>query len=120
MGTALIARIGIAVVLAAVLAAQARRLTGQPHRRRAFLMGAGALLCFAGFIVTLGAGGGSGALQGAMAIAGMALFVGAALSLVLSLRSGERAGDHARISAAAQAYRAKREREQADKLGDHK
>jgi hypothetical protein len=115
VSTALLARIGIAVVLAAVLAAQARRLSGQPHRRRAFYLGAAALACFAAFNATLALAASAGAVQSALALAGVALFVGAAASLALSLTSGERAGDRGRIVAEAQAFRAEREADQADR-----
>jgi hypothetical protein len=115
VSTALIARIGIAIVLAAALAAQARKLSGQPHRRRAFYLGAAALGCFAAFNATLAVAASASTVQAVLAFGGVALFVGAAISLALSLTSGERAGDRGRIVAQAQAFRAEREADLADK-----
>ena len=115
----LIARIVIGVVLAVILISQARRLTGQPHRRRAFWLGAAALLCFTVFNVTLGMVGTVTPVVSLIGIAGVALFFGAAMSLIFSLRSGERSRDHAQITSAAQAFHNQREHERADKSDTH-
>lgn len=95
----------IALLLAAFLFFQARAAAGQPHRRRAFSLGAAALLALAGYNAALAAGAAIGPLQVGLAIAGMALFVGAVASLVLSYATGELRGGRERIAAAAREYR---------------
>jgi hypothetical protein len=91
----------VALLLAALLFFQARATSGQPHRRRAFLLAAVALLTFAGYNGALAAGAAIGPFQIALAIAGMALFVGAVVSLVLSWSAGELRAQRERIAAAA-------------------
>jgi hypothetical protein len=98
----------IALLLAAFLFFQARGVAGQPHRRRAFALGAVALLALAGYNAALAAGATIGPLQVGLAIAGTALFVGAIVSLVLSYVSGELRGKRERIAAAAREYREQR------------
>jgi hypothetical protein len=95
----------IALLLAAFLFFQARSAAGQPHRRRAFRLGAAALLALAGYNAALAAGAAIGPLQVGLAIAGMALFVGAIASLVLSYATGEMRAGRERIAAAAREYR---------------
>lgn len=104
MDSGFLARIVIALLIAAALFVQARRLIGQPHRRRAFVLGAVALLCFALFNLFVSQGGAMSGLLQLFALAGVGLFLAAAVSLVLSLRSGERASDQARIAEEARAY----------------
>jgi hypothetical protein len=113
----MVGRVVIALVIAATLLFQARNLSGQPNRRRAFQFGAAALFCFAAFNLSIGAQLEFGALQQLTALAGIALFVGAAISLLLSLRSGERRADRDRALAEASAYRAEREQALAEKRG---
>jgi hypothetical protein len=98
----------VALLLAAFLFFQARATSGQPHRRRAFLLAAAALLTFAGYNGALAAGAAIGPLQVGLAIAGMALFVGAVASLVLSWSAGELRAQRDRIAAAAREYRERR------------
>jgi hypothetical protein len=59
----------------------------------------------------------AGSLQIGLAIAGMALFVGAIVSLLLSFSAGELRGERERIAAAAREYREQRE-EQSRKKSD--
>lgn len=115
MSTVFIIRIGIALLIAAVLFMQSRGLQAQPHRKRAFQLGAAALLAFVGFNVLLGLGATLGFFEGFLALAGIGLFAGAALSLVLSLRSGERSQDRAKIEQAAREFRQEREARQEEK-----
>ena len=77
-------------VIAFILFYQARQLVGQPNRKRAFILGGVALLCFTVFNASISLGVELGILQQLTALAGMILFVGSAISLVLSLRNGER------------------------------
>jgi drug/metabolite transporter (DMT)-like permease len=105
-----IVRTLIALLIVFILFYQARRLVGQPNRKRAFMLGAVALLCFTFFNVSISMSLEFGVLQQLTAVAGMALFIGAAVSLVLSLRSGEHRADHARAAAQAQAYTQERRR----------
>jgi hypothetical protein len=109
MDTGILIRVLFALAVAAALFVQARKLSGQPNRRRAFQLGAAAFVCFAVFNGSLGVTADFGALQQAVALAGMGLFVASAVSLVLSLRSGERAADAQRATAEAQAFREERE-----------
>src|SRR4051812_11573810 len=81
-------RVLVALVLAAFLVFQARGAAGQPHRRRAFWLGAAALLMLAVYNGTVALSVTPGLLQTALAIAGLALFAGAIVSLVISFSSG--------------------------------
>src|SRR3954452_19409073 len=94
----------VALVLAAFLAVQARGAVGQPHRRRAFWLGVAALLLVAVYNGTLVLNVMPGLLQTALAIAGLALFAGAIVSLVISFSSGELRGERERIAAAAREF----------------
>jgi len=105
----------VALALAALLGAQARGLGDRPRRRRAFELAAAALLAVAGLNISLALGAAFGWLQLLLAIAGIALFIGAAAALLLSLRDGEAGDQRARIAAAAREYRAQREAEQREK-----
>jgi hypothetical protein len=105
-----IVRTLIALLIVFILFYQARKLVGQPNRKRAFMLGAVALLCFTFFNVSISMSLEFGLLQQLTAVAGMALFIGAAISLVLSLRSGEHRADHARAAAQAQAFTQERRR----------
>ena len=107
----------IALLLAAFLFFQAGGVAAQPHRRRAFWLGAAALLMLAAYNGALVLDETTGPLQIGLAVAGMSLFVGAIVSLVLSFSSGELRGERERIAAAAREYRAQRE-EQARKKSD--
>jgi len=113
-------RVLVALLLAAFLFVQARSAGAQPHRRRAFRLGAAALLMLAAYNAALALDATTGPLQIGLAIAGMALFVGAIVSLVLSFSAGELRGERARIAAAAREYRQQREQreEQARKKSD--
>ena len=107
-----IVRIAVTLLLAGLLWAQARASQGQPHRRRTFELAAGALLAFAGFNGSLAAGATFGALQLAIAAVGVLLLLGALVSFVLSLRSGELRDRHDQVVAAAREYRERREQEE--------
>jgi len=107
----------VALVLAAFLVFQARGAAGQPHRRRAFWLGVAALLMLAVYNGTLVLNATPGLLQTALAIAGLALFAGAIVSLVISFSSGELRGERERIATAAREFREQRE-QQAHKKGD--
>jgi hypothetical protein len=107
----------VALLLAAFLFLQSRGAVAQPQRRRAFWLGAAALLMLAAYNGTLVLDATSEPLQIGLAIAGMALFVGAVVSLVQSFSSGELRGERERIATAAREYRERRE-EQARKKGD--
>ena len=107
----------VALLLAAFLVFQARGAVGQPHRRRAFWLGAAALLMLAVYNGTLALNDTAGPLQTGLAIAGMALFAGAIVSLVLSFSSGELRGERERIATAAREFREQRE-QQAHKKSD--
>jgi len=87
---------------------RARVTIGQPHRRRAFMLAAVALLAFVAYNGVLAAGAAVGALPVAFAIGGLALFVGSVVSLVLSWSAGELRGERDRIAAAAREYREQR------------
>jgi drug/metabolite transporter (DMT)-like permease len=107
----------IALLLAVFLFVQSRGAAAQPQRRRAFWLGAAALLMLAAYNGTLLLDATPGPLQTGLAVAGMALFVGAVVSLVLSFSSGELRGERERIAAAAREFREQRE-EQARKKSD--
>ncbi|HJZ49991.1 MAG TPA: hypothetical protein VKE41_22605 [Roseiflexaceae bacterium] len=95
----------IALLLAVFLFVRARATTEQPHRRRAFILAAAALLAFVAYNGTLAAGGTVGPLQVGLAIAGMALFVGSIVSLLFSWRYGELRGEREQLAAAVREYR---------------
>ena len=99
----------LALGLAAFLWLQARGLRERPQRRRAFELAALALLALAALNGNLAAGYELGALQYLIAAISIALFIGAAVSLLLSLRSGEAGDQREQISAAAREYRQRRE-----------
>ena len=103
-----IVRMLVALLLAAFLIFQARGAAAQPHRRRAFRLGAVALLMLAAYNGALVLDASTGPLQIGLAIAGMSLFIGAIVSLVLSFSSGELRGERERIAAAAREYRERR------------
>ena len=107
----------IALLLAVFLFVQARGAAAQPHRRRAFQLGAAALLMLAAYNGALLLDATTGPAQIGLAIAGMALFIGAIVSLVLSFSVGELRGERERIATAAREYRERRE-ELARKKGD--
>ena len=100
----------IALLLALFLVVQARGAAAQPYRRRAFWLGAAALLALAAYNGVLTFDETTGPLQIGLAIAGVSLFVGAVVSLVLSFSSGEMRGEQARIATAAREFREQRER----------
>lgn len=118
MDTSILVRVLVALLIAAGLFVQARKLVGQPNRKRAFQLGAAAFICFAAFNLSIGMTADFGALQQAVALAGMALFVGSAISMVLSLRSGERAADRQRALAEARSFREGREQATEQKRGE--
>ncbi len=107
----------VALLLALFLFFQSRSASAQPHRRRAFLLGAAALLLLAAYNGTLVLNETAGPLQTGLAIAGMALFAGAIVSLVLSFSAGELRGERERIATAAREFREQRE-QQARKKSD--
>jgi drug/metabolite transporter (DMT)-like permease len=98
----------VALLLGAFLIFQARGAAAQPQRRRAFWLGAAALLMLAAYNGSLMLNATPGPIQTGLAIAGVALFVGAIVSLVLSFRSGELQGERERIATAAREYRERR------------
>jgi drug/metabolite transporter (DMT)-like permease len=110
MDPAWIGRVLILMVVGGVLLRQSNRYTSQPNRKRALQFGAGAMFCFAGFNLALATGALSPLAQ-AVGVAGMLLFTGAAVSLVLSFRSGERAGERKALEAEARAYIEQRKQE---------
>ena len=71
-------------------------------------MAAAALLTFAVFNGSLAVSGQIGVLQAIVGIAGLALFAGAVVSIILSLRRGEMRSQRDRMTAAAQEYRERR------------
>jgi hypothetical protein len=101
----------IALLLAIFLFVQARAAAAQPHRRRAFWLGAAALLMLAAYNGALAIDETTGPLQIGLAIAGVSLFAGAVVSLVLSFSSGELRGERARIATAAREFREQREQQ---------
>lgn len=101
-------RMVVALVLGVFLFYQARGVVGQRHRRRAFWLGAAALLILAAYNGTLVLNATPGPLQAGLAIAGTSLFIGVIVSLVLSFSSGERRGERERIMAAAREHRERR------------
>ena len=107
----------VALLLAVFLFIQSRGAAAQPHRQRAFRLGAAALLVLAAYNGALTLDAANAPLQIGLAIAGMALFIGAIVSLVLSFSSGELRGERARIAEAAREFREQRE-QQARKKGD--
>jgi len=115
MDAMFIIRVLIALVIAFILFYQARQLVGQPNRKRAFILGGVALLCFTVFNASISLGVELGILQQLAALAGMLLVVGSAISLVLSLRNGEHRGDGERATAQAKAFTEERRRALAEK-----
>lgn len=107
--TGYLVRALVALALAVFLWAQSRGLRDRPQRRRAFELAAAALVALAALNGSLAAGAGTGLLQAIIGIAGIALFIGAVVSLALSLRDGESNDQRDKIAAAAQEYRAQRE-----------
>jgi len=103
-----IIRVVVALLLAALLWAQARKLGAQPRRRRAFELAAGALLALAAFNGGLAAGAEVGMLQLVVAAVGAALLIAAIIAFIDSFRSGEMQSQRDRIAAAAQEYRESR------------
>jgi peptidoglycan/LPS O-acetylase OafA/YrhL len=101
-------RVGVALVLAALLWAQARRSSDRPRRRRAFELASGALLALAAFNGALAAGAEIGVLQMVVAAVGVALLIAALIALIDSFRSGEMHSQRDRVAAAAQEYRERR------------
>jgi hypothetical protein len=95
----------VALLLAALLWAQARSAAGKPHRRRAYEMAAGALVAFAAYNATLAAGIVAGAVQIAVVVLGAALLAGAAISLAQSMYAGEMREQRDKAAAAAEEYR---------------
>ena len=112
-------RVLVALLLAVFLFFQSRGVSGQPHRQRAFRLAAAALLAFAGYNGALAAGAAIGPLQIGLAIAGMALFVGAIASLVFSWSAGELRGQRERIAAAAREYRQRRSENEEPETRNH-
>jgi len=98
----------VALLLAVFLYIQARSLRDRPHRRRAFQLAAAALLFLVGFNAALAVGAEIGALQFAVAAIGVALFIGAATSLLLSFSAGEMRQQRERVAAATREYRKQR------------
>lgn len=113
-----IVRVVVALLLAALLWAQARRSSALPRRRRAFELAALAMLALAAFNGALAAGSGIGTLQLVVAAVGLILLIGAFLAFVDSFRSGETRSQRDRIAAAAQAYRESRTKDRESKIED--
>ena len=108
-------RVLVAVALAVFLWVQSRGLRERPGRRRAFELGAGALLAVAGLNAGLALGADLGWLQALLTIASIALFIAAVAALVMSLRAGEATDQRTRIADAAREYRERREAQQRKK-----
>ena len=103
-----IARAAVALVLAALLWVQSRRVGAFPKRQRAFQLAAGSLLALAAFNATLTLGGTFGALQIVVAAVGVLLLIGALVAFIDSFRNGEIRAQRDRVAAAAQEYRERR------------
>ena len=101
----------VALLLAALLWAQARGARALPYRRRSFEFAAGALVAFAAYNGALAAGLGSGPIQVAVLVAGVGLLAAAAVALAQSMRAGETREQRDRVAAAAREYRERREEE---------
>ena len=110
MGDGALIRALVALVFAGLLWAQARAVRGQPRRRRAFELAAGALLLLAALQFSLGAGVTFAPLLYLSAAGALALLVAAIGALVASWRGGEMRGQSDKIAAAAKEYREKRTR----------
>lgn len=82
----------IGLLFAGVLWAQARNAAGAPLKQRAFRLAMAAALCLAGYSAAVGLGVGVGPIQIVLMVAGVALMIGALLSLALSLSGKEMAG----------------------------
>ncbi len=106
--TSSLIRVAVALLLAALLWALARRASDRPRRRRAFELATGALLALAAFNGSLAAGAKIGTLQMVVAAVGVALLIAALIALIDSFRSGEMRGQRDRVAAAAQEYRERR------------
>ena len=114
-----IVRVLVALLLAVLLFFQARAASAQPHRRRAFLLAVAALVAFAAYNGALALGAATGPLLVGLAVAGMALFLGAVVSLVLSWSAGELRGQREQIAAATREYREQRTTDDAHPATDH-
>ena len=101
----------IALLFAALMWAQARAARDRPHRRRGFELAVGALIAFAAFNGALAADIAIGPLQIAIAVLGLLLFAGAAVSLTLSYYAGEMRDQRDRIAEAAREYHERRARD---------
>ena len=101
----------IALLFAVFMWSQARAARDRPHRRRGFELAVGALIAFAAFNGALAADIAIGPLQIAIAVLGLLLFAGAAVSLTLSYYAGEMRDQRDRIAEAAREYRERRARD---------
>lgn len=116
--TDFVIRVIVILLVAGLLWMQARAARDQPHRRRGFELAAAALLTFAVFTGSLGVSQEIGVLQYVVGIAGLVLFAGAVVSLVLSLQSGEMRAQRDRMNAAAKEYRERRTAERESRTKD--
>ena len=98
----------VALLIAGLLWAQARAAQGKPWRRRAYALAGGALLAFAADNAAIAAGAGTGPVQLALAILGIALLIGAGISLARSMYAGEMREQRDKIAEAAEKYRERR------------
>lgn len=98
----------VALVIAGLLGAQARAAQGKPWRRRAYALAAGALLAFAADNAATAAGLGAGPIQIGLIILGIALLIGAGVSLARSMYAGEMRDQRDKIADAVQEYRERR------------
>jgi heme A synthase len=105
----------VALVFAALLWLQSRTLSDRPQRRRAFELAAGALLALAAVNGSLAVELDLGVLQLLLAVIGIALFLAAVATLVMSLRAGEVGDQREKIAEAAREYRARREAQERKK-----
>lgn len=106
-----IVRVIVTLVFAALLVLQARGLSGQPLRKRAFELAGGALLALVGFQLALAAGVTFMPLLYVMLALACVLLIAAAIWLWRSFKSGELRPQSQQIAKAAQLYRERREQD---------
>jgi heme A synthase len=99
-------RILVALLLAVVLFARGRAMGERPLQQRAYTLAGAAMLAAAGYNMAALAGAGIIALVAATL--GGALFLAALVTLVLSLRAGERRDAPAQVQSMTDEFREKR------------
>lgn len=101
----------VALLIAAALYWQSRKLAARPHQRRTYQFAAAAILLVAALNGALAAGLQGLALQLGVGSAAMLLLLGAAISFLRAFRAGELRADAHQAAAMAKEYRERRERE---------